>query len=76
VRSLGDVRIGYAMQSACLKFFGIKVDFVGYLENDEQVWQSIRKRQPLALNGEHSKAARNLRTITYNILNDLQMKPE
>jgi len=76
VRSLGDVRIGYAMQSACLKFFGIKVDFVGYLEHDEQVWQSIRKRQPLSLNGEHSKAARNLRTISHNIVNDLQMKPE
>ncbi len=76
VRSLGDVRIGYAMQSACLKFFGIRVDFVGYLENDEQVWQSIRKRQPVALNGDQSKVARNLRTISYNILNDLQLKPE
>lgn len=76
VRSLGDVRIGYAMQSACQKFFGIRVDFVGYLENDEQVWQSIRKRQPITLNGEHSKTARHLRTISHNILNDLQLKPE
>jgi flagellar biosynthesis protein FlhG len=76
VRSPGDVRIGYAIQSACQKFFGIRVDFVGYLENDEQVWQSIRKRQPIALNGEHSKTARNLRTISHNILNDLQLKPE
>lgn len=76
VRSLGDVRIGYAMQSACLKFFGIKVDFIGYLENDEQVWQSIRKRQPIALTQDQGRAARNLRTIAYNLLNDLQLKPE
>jgi flagellar biosynthesis protein FlhG len=76
VRSLGDVRIGYAMQSACLKFFGIRVDFIGYLENDEQVWQSIRKRQPIAMTQDQGRVARNLRTITYNLLNDLQLKPE
>ena len=76
VRSLSDVRIGYAMQSACLKFFGIRVDFIGYLENDEQVWQSIRKRQPIALNQDQGRAVRNLRTIAYNLLNDLQLKPE
>ncbi len=75
-RSLGDVRIGYAMQSACLKFFGVKVDFIGYLENDEQVWQSMRKRQPIALTQDQGRAVRNLRTITYNLLNDLQLKPE
>jgi flagellar biosynthesis protein FlhG len=76
VRSLSDVRVGYSMQAACEKFFGIKVDFLGYLENDDQVWQSIRKRQPIALNGENSKSARNLRTISYNLLNNLQVKPE
>ena len=75
-RSLNDVRIGYSMQNACEKFFGLKVDFLGYLENDEQVWQSIRKRQPIALNGEYTKSARNLRTISYNLLNDLQFSPE
>ncbi|HUJ73695.1 MAG TPA: P-loop NTPase [bacterium] len=76
VRSLADVRIGFAMQSACQKFFGIQVRFAGYLENDEQVWQSIRKRQPIALNGEYTKPSRNLRAIAYNILNDMQVKQE
>jgi len=76
VRSMSDVRVGYSMQAACEKFFGIKVNFLGYLENDDQVWQSIRKRQPVTLNGENSKSARNLRTISYNLLNNLQLKPE
>ncbi|MDH4247358.1 MAG: P-loop NTPase [Deltaproteobacteria bacterium] len=76
VRSLSDVRVGYSMQNACEKYFGLKVDFVGYLENDDQVWQSIRKRQPITLNGEHGKSVRNLRTITHNLLNNLQLKPE
>jgi flagellar biosynthesis protein FlhG len=76
VRSMSDVRIGYSMQSACEKFFGLKVDFLGYLENDDQVWQSIRKRQPITLNGEHGKSIRHLRTISYNLLNHQQLKPE
>ena len=76
VRSVSDVRVGWSMQAACEKFFGLKVDFLGYLENDDQVWQSIRKRQPITLNGDSSKSARNLRTISYNLLHDLQLKPE
>lgn len=76
IRSLNDIRMGYSMQSACEKYFGLKVDFLGYLENDDQVWQSIRKRQPLTLNGEHSKSVRNLRTISYNLMNNQQIKPE
>jgi len=76
VRSMSDIRIGFSIQNACRKYFGIEIDFVGYLENDEQVWQSIRKRQPIALNGENSKSVRNLRTISYNILNDLQLTPD
>jgi len=76
VRSLTDVRVGYSMQAACEKFFGIRVNFLGYLENDDQVWQSIRRRQPITLNGDNSKSARNLRTISYNLLNNVQLKPE
>lgn len=76
VRTVQDVRTGFAMQNACQKYFGIKVDFLGYLENDEQIWQSIRKRQPITQNGNYSKSARSLRTIAYNLLNDLEMRPE
>jgi flagellar biosynthesis protein FlhG len=76
VRTVQDVRMGFAMQNACQKYFGIQVDFLGYLENDEQIWQSIRKRQPITLNGNYSKSARSLRTIAYNLLNDLQIRPE
>lgn len=76
VRSISDIRIGYAMQNACEKYFGVKVNFLGYLENDDLVWQSIRKRQPITLNGENGKSVRNLHTISYNLLNNLQMKPE
>ncbi|MBI3992366.1 MAG: P-loop NTPase, partial [Candidatus Lambdaproteobacteria bacterium] len=76
VRSMNDVRIGFSMQNACMKYFGVKVDFVGYLENDDQIWQSIRKRQPIALNGDYLKCVRNLRTISFNLLGNHELKPE
>jgi len=76
VRSYNDIRIGLSMKSACLKYFGIHLDFLGYLENDDVVWQSVRKRQPLALNGEHNRIARSLRTIVYNLVNNQEMRPE
>ena len=76
VRSMNDVRIGFSMQNACMKYFGVKVDFIGYLENDDQIWQSIRKRQPIALNGDYLKSVRNLRTISFNLLGNHELKPE
>lgn len=76
VRSMADVRIGFSMQNACKKYFGLQVDYLGYLENDDQVWQSIRKRQPITLNGDHGKSVRHLRTISYNLLHNQQLKQE
>lgn len=76
VRTPQDVRIGFAMQRACQKYFGIQVDFLGYLENDDQIWHSIRKRQPIMMNGDSSKSARSLNTIAYNLMNDLQISPD
>ena len=76
VRTVNDIRVGFSMQNACKKYFGIQVDFLGYLENDDQIWHSIRKREPITMNGEYSKSVRSLRTIAYNLMNDLQMRPE
>ncbi|MCZ6749688.1 MAG: P-loop NTPase [SAR324 cluster bacterium] len=76
VRSFGDVRIGYLMQNACLKYFGVRVDFLGYIENDDEVWQSIRKREPIALNGGYSRIAQSFQTIAQNLTHNLQLKPE
>jgi len=76
VRTVSDIRVGFSMQHACQKYFGIQVDFLGYLENDDQIWHSIRKREPITMNGEYSKSVRSLRTVAYNLMNDLQLRPE
>lgn len=74
VRSQHDVRVGKALCNACEKFFGLDVDFIGYLESDELIWQSIRKRQPVLIHHGDSRSARNLRSITYNLVHGLPMR--
>lgn len=49
IRNEGDVDIGFSIKTVCKKYFGIEVDYIGYLEYDHAVWQSIRKRRPLSL---------------------------
>ena len=78
VRSSQDVRIGYAIRDACRRYFGIELSFLGYMETDEQVWRSIRKRSPLMLmrgNGS-SKTSRQLAQIMHNLLHDKQFQLE
>ncbi|MCC6276865.1 MAG: P-loop NTPase [Oligoflexia bacterium] len=49
IRTKNDVDTGSAIASVCKKYFGIDVQYVGYLDYDNAVWQSVRKRRPLLL---------------------------
>lgn len=54
IRTMNDVDIGTSIQSVCKKYFGININYVGYLDYDNAVWQSVRKRRPLILEHPHS----------------------
>ena len=49
VRTKNDIQIGFSMKSACRKYFGIDLEYLGYVEYDDSVWQSIRSKRPLAV---------------------------
>lgn len=70
IRSQTEIKIGYAMGNACLKYFGLHLDFVGYLEYSEEVWQSIVQRQPMLAHFSHTSTARKIREVCENLLND------
>ncbi|MCO5143673.1 MAG: P-loop NTPase [Oligoflexia bacterium] len=44
-----DAEIGFGVKNVCKKYFGINVDYLGNLEYDSAVWQSVRRRKPLAV---------------------------
>jgi flagellar biosynthesis protein FlhG len=57
VRSKKDIEIGFSIRSACLKYFGMHLHYLGYVVYDQDVGHSIRRRRPLVLENSRSRAA-------------------
>lgn len=68
VRSQADIDIGYSIQSICRKYFGIEMTFPGYLDYDQAVWQSVRKRKPLLIEYPNSKLVHNFDRIVNKLI--------
>lgn len=68
VRSQADIDIGYSIQSICRKYFGIEMPFPGYLDYDQSVWQSVRKRKPLLIEFPNSKLVNNFDRIVNRLI--------
>ena len=69
VRSKKDIEIGFSIRSACLKYFGIQLHYLGYVVYDQDVSHSIRKRRPLVLENSRSKAAQCVMEIASKLAN-------
>lgn len=55
VRTHSDIEIGFSVKTVCKKYFGIDVDYLGYLDYDSSVWQAIRRKRPVMLEFPNSK---------------------
>jgi len=66
-RTYKDVDIGDSVKSVCNKFFGLPADFIGHLEYDNAVWQSLRKRRPLLLEYPHSRLYAQILNIAKSV---------
>jgi flagellar biosynthesis protein FlhG len=69
VRTQADIDIGFSMKSICKRYFGIDLDYVGYLDYDATVWQSVKKRRPLLMEFPNSKLVSNFDKIVHRLLN-------
>ncbi|MBI3605556.1 MAG: AAA family ATPase, partial [Nitrospirae bacterium] len=49
VRSKDDITLGFSMRSSCSKYFGIQVEYIGYVEYDDAVWKAGKASRPLML---------------------------
>ncbi len=68
VRTQADIDIGFSMKIICRKYFGIDLDYTGYLEYDSTVWQSIKKRKPLLMEFPNSTLVNNFDRIVHKLL--------
>jgi len=69
VRSKKDIEIGFSIRSACLKYFGIHLHYLGYVVYDQDVSNSIRRRRPLVLENPRSRAAQCVMEIASKLAN-------
>jgi len=68
VRAKSEGDIGKSIQIVCERYFGIRVDYPGFIPYDNAVWQSIRKRVPFLIEAPNSTAVTHLEEIVRNIL--------
>ncbi len=68
VRAKTEGDIGKSIQIVCERYFGMNVDYAGFIPYDNSVWQSIRKRVPFLIDAPNSTAVTHLEDVLRNIL--------
>jgi len=68
-RTQADIDIGFSMKLICKKYFGINLDYVGYLNYDATVWQSVKRRRPLLMEFPNSNLVTSFDKIIHRLLN-------
>jgi len=76
VRSKKDIEMGFSIRSACLKYFGVHVHYLGYVVYDQDVSNSIRRRRPLVLENPRSRAAQCVMEIASKLANSHKIADE
>ena len=67
-RVRSDLDLGPAMRALSERYLGIDLDYLGYIEHDDAVWLTVRRRRPLLIDSPASKGARNLERIARRVL--------
>lgn len=67
VRTMSDINLGPSIESVCKKYFGINAQFLGHIDYDNAVWQSLRKKKHLLLEYPHSRIYAQLLGIARNV---------
>jgi flagellar biosynthesis protein FlhG len=67
-RTEQDADIGRAVVSAWRKYFGLEMDYLGFISYDADMWRAVRARRPLLLERPDAPAARSFATIADSLL--------
>jgi flagellar biosynthesis protein FlhG len=57
-RTPQDAEIGLAVVAAWRKYFGLEMDYLGYIHYDDEMWRAVRARRPLLVERPDVAAAR------------------
>lgn len=73
-RTRQEIEMGMSLQSVCNKYFGFPCEFLGGLEYDNAVWQSLRQRNHLLMSNRQSHLYAQLMSIARKIAKTQQLK--
>ncbi|OGW60661.1 MAG: ATP-binding protein [Nitrospirae bacterium RIFCSPHIGHO2_01_FULL_66_17] len=73
VRSQDDATLGLSMRSSCSKYFGIQVEYLGYVEYDDSVWRAMKRRRPPVMEYPDSCSSRGAERVLANLLKGQQI---
>ncbi len=68
VRTSDEVKLGFSMASMARRYFGVHIDYIGYINYDDFVWRSIKDRKALVLAYPQSDGALYVRQIVKKML--------
>lgn len=67
-RSQSDIDIGYSVKSVSKRYFGLDMEYAGFLDYDPTVWQSVKKKKPLLMEYPNSPLVPNFEKIVHKLL--------
>jgi flagellar biosynthesis protein FlhG len=67
-RTPQDAEIGRAVVSAWKKYFGLEMDYLGFIQYDDEMWRTLRARRPFLVERPDVPAARAFATIVDGLL--------
>jgi flagellar biosynthesis protein FlhG len=70
-----DAELGAWMSGLCSRHYGVALDELGHIEQDDTVWLTVRRNKPLLVDSPASKSARNVERIARRVLALAVAKP-
>ena len=72
VRTAEDIKLGFSVRSVCRKYFAIDAEYLGYVNHEDSVRDSVRARKPLVETDSRSDAAVYLARIARKLITPRQ----
>jgi len=68
VRTNQDILLGASVKSVMMKYLGVPIHYVGYVEYNDAVWKSVRERKPFMLNYLSTSCAKEIEALVENLI--------
>jgi flagellar biosynthesis protein FlhG len=67
-RTAQDAEVGRAVVAAWRKYFGLEMDYLGYIQYDDEMWRTLRARRPFLVERPDVPAAKSFAGIVDALL--------